>query len=262
MAVTVVPTVLYTSEPQRNNSSYVYHKEIKSLFVACVVIWMLVTFISASLVRDIIRQGLGRSAFKNFHKILSLFSIIAYEVWMVGYIYHTYAINFNWSFKVIIFPPLLALLAHSIFQTFLSYDEHKLANNKQEMKDLKDYIVTSLGFNGIMTFHVLCMFVTASKIGISRDENFIYTITVAFLGFGEVMSRMYVMKNHFEQLKKINTLYATLMYSRAAVASYANPEGELVTGLVQDRKDFSYFTAQNAAVLAVAALGVIVAGNI
>ena len=234
---------------------YVCHGEIKSSDVACVVIWISVTFISGSLVKDIITKGLGRSAFKDFHKILSLLSIISYEVWMFGYIYQTYATNFDWNFKIIIFLPLLALLFHSIFQTFLSYNEYVLPNNEQEMKKLVYYIVTSMGFNGIMTLHVVCMFITALSTGISKEENFMYTINVLFLGLGEMMNHAYVMYNHFKKLKNHYLPYTiSVTESRCA-----NSDGELVTGLVQDRGDIQYSIA---AAFAVAAVGVFVAGKL
>ena len=273
--------ILYVCGPQEIIFGYyVCHGEIKSSDVACVLIWISVTFISGSLVWDIIKKGFGRSAFKDFHKILSLLSIISYEVWMFGYIYHIYVTEFDWNFKVIIFSPLLALLAHSMFQAFLSYDEYVLPTNEQGMKNLVYFIATSFSFNGIMTIHVLCMFVTALKIGISKEENFTYTINVAFLGFGEMMYRTYVMYKHFEQL--INQYIPYKMYMKTAVAyrmqeirnndvysqaelesRYVNLNVELVTGLTQERaRETSYLTAPIVATFAVAAVGVLVAGNI
>uniref|UniRef100_A0A1X7TD88 Uncharacterized protein n=1 Tax=Amphimedon queenslandica TaxID=400682 RepID=A0A1X7TD88_AMPQE len=232
---------------------YVCHGEIKSSDVACVLIWISVTVISGSLVQDIIKKGLGQSPFKDFHKILSLLSIISYEIWMFGYIYHTYVTEFDWNFQLIIFLPLLALLAHSIFQAFLSYDKYVLPNNEQ---GTVYFIVTSFGFNGIMMVHVLCMFITALSTGISKEENFMYATNVLFLGLGEIMNRGYVMYKQFKQAKN------RIPYSISVKESHrANPDGELVIGQTQDRGDIAYLTAT---VLVVAAVGAtcIVAGKL
>ena len=261
-------------EPQDRIFEYLAcHREIKSSDIVCVVIWLLVTFITASLVRDIIRKGLGRSAFKDFHKSLSLLSIISYEAWMFGYIYNTYVTNFDWSFTIIIFLPLVTLLVHSIFQTFLSYDECVPPIDKERMKDLVYYILTSLGFNFVMMVHVICMFITALSTGVSTEKNFfIYIVNIGFLGLGEMMYRVNVMYNHFEQLKKHYLPYTIQsrimdinninMYGRAEMESHrANPDGELVTGKTQDKRDILYF-AQIAATVTVVAVGTFVAGKI
>uniref|UniRef100_A0A1X7TD83 Uncharacterized protein n=1 Tax=Amphimedon queenslandica TaxID=400682 RepID=A0A1X7TD83_AMPQE len=255
------------------------HGEIKYSDVACVVIWISMTLISMSLIWDIITKGLSRSAFKGFHKILSLLSIISYEIWMFDYIYNTYVTNFNWTFTIMIFLPLVTLLVHSIFQNFLSYDEYVLPKNKAKTRDLVCYIVASLGFNGIMIVHVVCMFLTALSTGISKENNFIYIVNVAFLGLGEMMNRAYVMKNHFEQL--INQYIPYKMYMKTAMehhmqemrnnvhtpaeleTRYVNLDVELVTGLSQKReKETSYLTVPIVATFAVATLSAFVAGNI
>ena len=276
MIVTIVPQLnIILHEPQDDILEYIYHKEIKSKDLASVVIWILVTLISTLLVWDIITKKLGRSALKDFHKILSLLSIISYEVWMFNYLYHTYASNLDQNFKVIILPPFATLLAHSIFQAFLSYDEYVLPNNEQGMKNLVYYNLTSLGFNGIMLVHVLFMFVTALSTGISNEK---YIVNVLFLGMSEMMNRAYVMKNHFEQL--INQYIPYKMYMKTAMAyrmqeirnnvysqaelesRYVNLNVELVTGLTQERaRETSYFTAPIVATFAIAAFSAFVAGK-
>ena len=265
-------------EPKEIISEFVScHGEIKSSDVACVIIWISMTFISMSLIWDIITKGLSRSAFKGFHKIISLLSIISYEIWMFDYIYNTYVTNFDWSFTIIIFLPLVTLLVHSIFQNFLSYDEYALPRNEVKTRDLVCYIVASLGFNGIMIVHVFCMFVTALSTGISNENSPIYIVNVAFLGIIETMNRAYVMKNHFEQL--INQYIPYKMYMKTAVehhmqemrnnvhtqaeleSRHVNLNVELVTGLTQE-EETSYFTAPIVVTFAVAAVGAFVAGNI
>ena len=221
--------MLHVRGPQDDIFGYVYHGEIESSDVACVVIWILVTLISTSLVWDI-RKRLVQSVFKDFYKILSLLSIILYEVWMFGYIYSTYATNFDWSFKIIILLPLVTLLVHSIFQTFLSYDDYASPKNKEETEDLLNYIVVSLGFNGIMTLHVICMFITALSTGTSKEENLMCNINVFFLGLGEMMNRVYIMKNHIKLFK--NHCIPHTIYERATAESHgARVARELVTGL-------------------------------
>ena len=268
--ITVHPELDKTlcKENERIFGDWACHGEIKSSGVVCVVIWLLLTFITTSLVWDIIRKGLGRSAFKDFHKILSLLSIISYEVWMFSYIYKTYVTTFDWNFTSLIFLPLVTLLVHSIFQIFLSYDECVAPINIDRMKDLNYYILTSLVFNFVMIVHVMCMFITA----LSTEENFIYIVNVVFLGITEMMYRAYVMYNHFKQLKnhyfpytihrRIMEINHIDMYGREEMLSHrVNPDGELVTGLTQDRGDYSYFTPEFAATIAVAAVGVFVAGK-
>ena len=261
-------------EPQDTLFEYLAcHGEIKSSDIVCVVIWLLVTFITTSLVWDIIRKGLGRSAFKDFHKIISLLSIISYEAWMFGYIYKTYVTNFDWSFTFIIFLPLVTLLVHSIFQTFLSYDECVPPIDKEKTKDLVYYILTSLGFNFVMMVDVISMFITALSTGVSTEKNFIYVVNIGFLGITEMMYRAYVMYNHFKQLKKhylpyniqrrIMDINNINMYGRAEMVSHrASPDGELVTGKTQDRGDILYLTAQIAATVTVVVVGTFVAGKI
>uniref|UniRef100_A0A1X7SW54 Uncharacterized protein n=1 Tax=Amphimedon queenslandica TaxID=400682 RepID=A0A1X7SW54_AMPQE len=144
------------------------------------------------------------------------------------------------------------------------------------MKNLVYYILTSLGFNGIMLVHVLFMFVTALSTGISNEK---YIVNVLFLGISEMMNRAHVMKNHFEQLINQYIPYKMYMktameyrmqeirnndvYSQAELESrYVNLNVELVTGLTQDRnKETSYFTAPIVATFAVAAFSAFVAGK-
>ena len=278
MIATVFPDmniILYICEPPKDIFGYVCHGEIKFKDVACVAIWILVTSISTLLVLDIIMNGLGQSAFKGFHRILSLLSIISYEIWMFTYLYHTYATNLDWHFEAIILLPLVTLIGHSIFQNFLSYNEYVLPNNEKRMKDLVYYILTSMGFNGIMLVHVLFMFVTALSTGISNEK---YIVNVVFLGISEMMYRAHVMKNHFEQLK--NQYIPYTMYMRTALEYHmqqlrnnihnrAELESvrinldvhvELVTGLTQNRNT-SYLTGPIAATAVVAVFSAFVAGN-
>ena len=269
MIATVFPEmniILYKCKPPKDIFGYVCDGEIKFKDVACVAIWILVTSISTLLVWDIVRKGLDRSAFKGFHRILSLLSIISYEIWMFTYLYHTYATNLDWHFERIILLPLVTLIAHSVLQNFLSYDEYVLPDNEQGMRDFVYYIVTSMGFNGIMLVHVLFMFVTALSTGISNEK---YIVNVIFLGISEMMYRAYVMKNHFKQLKNQYIPHTMHMqqirnniHNRADLEyGRINLDAELVTGLTRNR-DTSYFTVPIAATAVVAVFSAFVAGNI
>ena len=260
--VTIYPELnVILCKPQEDFLGYVCNEVTTSSEFACVGIWITVTYITLSLSWRIIRTGSGRSAFNNFHKILSLFSIMSYEIWMFAYIYNTYYVKgFDPIFKVIIFFPLLALLVHSIFQTFLPYNVRVAHRDEESFKNLVYYIFTSLAFNFIMIVHVFCMGLTAWYTGLSKEENLTYVTHVIILGIAEIVNRIYVIYKHscllITQYRPYQIAYQESIN--------ANRDGRLVTGRTLDTAIL--FSIEHALPVAmtvsVALIGVFVAGSI
>lgn len=276
--VTIYPELdVILCKPQEDFLGYVCNEVTTSSEFACVGIWITVTYITLSLSWRIIITGLGRSIFNNFHKILSLFSIMSYEIWMFAYIYNTYYVEgFDPIFKVIILFPLLALLVHSSFQTFLPYNVHVAPSDEESMKNLVYYTFSSSAFNFIMIVHVFCMGLTAWYTGLSKEENLTYVTLVVILGFAEIVNRAYVIYKHscllLAQYRPYETLHRRVfkrdnqrVYQTAVLESInANPDEEVVTGktldtVIQFSKEHAWPVAVN---VTVAVIGVCVAGNI
>lgn len=250
MAATVFPEQKTSFHVSLNKISLaVSVMESQDILISCVSIWISETVITALLIWDAIKKGFVKLVFWGSSKLMLLPSIF-YEIWLFDYIYNTYAIHFDWIFKVIIFPPVLLFFIYLIVQRFISYDE--LPNNEQRMRDFVYYTLTSLVFNGIMTFQVLCTLTTISlSTGISKEENVVYIYIVLF-GLYEIMYRLDLIKQQFKLLRnhfKQRANYRRKI-KRKRESRRANPDGELVTGLAQDREDISYFTTPIPATIA------------
>ena len=204
---------------------YDCHGLTKYSDILCVGIWISETVITTSLVWDIIKKGFVKSIFWGSFKINFLLSII-YEIWLFDYIYNNYATNFDWFFKIMIIPPVLAFFIYLIFQTFISYDV--LPNNEQKSKDLIYYIHTSLVFNGIMMLQVLCTFIAVLSTGISKEGNLVY---IVLFGLCEMWYRLDVIMKQQKLLKNRHMSYTI----HKKESRRANRDGELITGLPQDR---------------------------
>ena len=252
--------------PPENFLGYVCRGVASSSEFACVLIWVFLTYITCSLNYEIIRKGSGRSAFNNFHKILSLFSIMSYEIWMFAYIYNTYYVReFDPIFKVIIFFPLLTLLVHSIFQTFLPYNERVVdLNDKESMKDLKYYIYTSISFNCIMIIHAICMAITAWCTGLPQEDNLMYVTHVIILGFAEVVNRIYVIRNHFHLLNIHRSPSSEARKEAILETRGANKNSLVVTGKTCKREQLlsMEYVVPVAVAFGIASLGTFVSGKI
>ena len=270
--VTIYPELdVILCKPQEDFLGYVCNEVTTSSEFACVGIWLTVTYITLSLSWRIIITGLGRSAFNSFHKILSLFSIMSYEIWMFAYIYNTYYVReFDPIFKVVIFFPLLALLVHSIFQTFLPYNVHVYIapSDEESMKNLVYYIFTSSVFNFIMIVHVFCMGLIAWYTGLSKEENATYVTHVIILGFAEVVNRIYVIYKHvfllITQYRPYETLSQRINQTAVSESINANPDGEVVAGRTLDTAILfnREYALPVAVTVSVALVGVFVAGSI
>ena len=265
--VTIYPELdVILCKPQEDFHGYVCNEVTTSSEFACVGIWITVTYITCSLSLRIIITGLGRSAFNSFHKILSLLSIMSYEIWMFAYIYNTYYVReFDPIFKVIIFFPLLTLLVHSIFQTFLPYNKRVVdLNDEESMKDLKYYIYTSIFFNFIMIIHVFCMAITAWCTGLPQEDNPMYVIHVIILGVAEVANRIYVIYK-YKRLLEIHRSPSSEAHKEAISETRgANKNSLVVTGKTCKREQLLSieYVVPVVATFGVAFLGAFVSGKI
>lgn len=158
--------------------------------ICCLSIWLLVTFLSTVLFRQMRSAQTVKKIWKRkTAKLLvfaAIFAVLLYELWMFSFIHNVYAVEFAFVLRLIILLPLVTLLLHTMYQTcLLAYHRACYPHGT----DTIYHLVTCIVFNSIMAFHIMCMVLTS----IVKFE-FKSCMVLMSLGMVELIYRLWIIR--------------------------------------------------------------------
>ena len=193
MPTLVLPVVL---------PEYGYWEPVTPSQVCCLCIWFSMTYLSCSLIREITSFTgfieIVLAAFRDIPRNIALLSLHSYEIWMFGFIYKTYVVDFDYIFQVIIILPLITLLGLTVFQ--MTWVQNVTPNDRERLRELLYYAVISLFFSAAMAFHVVCMGITTliKAKGVFLDDENLTNMHILLLGIAEILYRLHSISNNYD----------------------------------------------------------------